>query len=62
MWRNETEAPADDHFDNEVIRAVRDSDSESEVEFPVRAEIIIEAGKKLLLLKIEGVEAGDGAI
>jgi len=52
--RKKVEPPPQDHFDDQMIGASGESDSDAEIEFPLRTEIEIHRRKDLLLLLCKG--------
>ena len=44
-----------------MVRPVRDANSYTEVEFPIRIQIQVDSGHELLLLLADGIKAGDAA-
>ena len=50
MTAPEIKAAAEDHFDQQVVRASRQTYADAEVEFPVRAEVEVDRRKYLVLL------------
>ena len=60
MRRYESESPADDHLNNQVISALRYANPDPQVELPVRTKVAVDGGKELLLFFAESIEAKDG--
>lgn len=58
---SEWEAIAQDELGDDVVGAAGDADAQTEIDLPLRAEVHIYGGEKLLLLVLDRIEAGDRA-
>jgi hypothetical protein len=52
---------ADDELDDQVVGAARETEPDSEVEFPIGGEVQVKGGEDLVLLFVPGGETSDGA-
>ncbi len=62
LFAEEVETAAEDHFDEQVVGAMRSADAYAEIELPIGVEIEIDARDELLLLLTDGIEACDGSV
>src|SRR5207253_272121 len=56
--RGGSEAVAENDFENELVRARRQTHADARVEFPARPEVEIENREDLVLLLLDGIEPG----
>jgi hypothetical protein len=62
MRSGEPEPPSRDHLHQQVIGALRRADANPQIEFPIRAEVIIDHRKELMLLQVERIESCNGPV
>ena len=54
--------PTDDAFDDEMVGRAPGAHTDTEVGLPLRPEINVNVGEKLLLLVFQGIESGESAV